>query len=84
MTRGNQREKAREKNLKEAASAVSATDATAGPLEYDTSNTDSFSEWKQALIYSMATGKEEHTIRHRIPADQRSPGCHHARKAGKR
>jgi len=44
MTRGNQREKAREKNLKEAAGSVSATDSATGPTGHDTSNTCSHSE----------------------------------------
>jgi len=38
MTRGNQREKAREKNLKDAAGSVSATSSTTSALEFDAPN----------------------------------------------
>jgi hypothetical protein len=95
MTRGNQRDKAREKNLKEQAGAVSFCLVAEGIVHAGCPSVacvhGSFrSAWHADAICNGTTNpvrlteEEEHAIRHRIREDEGAAGSHHARETGKR
>lgn len=66
MTRGNQREKAREKNLKDSAASVSrVTSTAASQIPQKATSRTPIEIWQtQATDNNIATEKEEHTIWH--------------------
>lgn len=99
MTRGNQRDKAREKNLKDQAAQVGSALPQLQHLDPSVRHCDVSRIYRTNLLCSeagdtpyvakgtnspSATEKEEHTVGHRIPTHQRGASSHYARKTGKR
>lgn len=82
MARGNQREKAREKNLK--AQQTEVRRCSLSPVSLGLIWIAMSGPSKHLLMTGPITEKEELHVRHRISTPQGRRRGHHAREAGKR